>query len=182
VTCRAWPVLLLACAGAAAQAQQGFEQEFEDESKPWREVQAQLPAYPKNENLFQLQGPAAVPYRYFIDTISIAVGADGVVRYSLIVRTPGGAENVSFEGIRCETRERRLYAFGRPDGSWSRARGSRWERIEGNIRQAQHHMMLYHDFFCPDGRIVRDKDEIMRGLRLGLNPRIDELQRSWGGD
>lgn len=181
MTRRAWPALLLAGACWAAQAQQGFEQEFESEDRLWREIEAQLPAYPRQENLFQVQGPAAVPNRYFLDTASLSVDPDGVVRYSLLVRTEGGAENVSFEGMRCATRERRLYAFGRPDGSWSRARNSRWEPVAPHVRQAQHHMILYHDFFCPDGQIVRGKDEVMRGLRLGLNPRIEELQRSWGG-
>ncbi len=182
MTRRAWPALLLAGACAAAQAQQGFEQEFEDENKPWREIQAQIPPYPKAENLFQVEGYPASPYRYFLDTASVSVDPDGVVRYSLVLRTPGGAENVSFEGIRCATRERRLYAFGRPDGSWSRARGSRWERIEANIRQAQHHLTLYRDFFCPDGSIVRDRDEIMSGLRLGLNPRLLEQRRDGGSE
>jgi hypothetical protein len=182
VTRHAGLILLLWAAGAAAQPPPGgFEEAFEGEDRPWREIEARLPAYPRPDDLLQFDAGAVTANRYYIDTASVSVDPDGVVRYSLVVRSAQGAENVSYEGIRCATRERRLYAFGRRDGSWSRARGSRWERIEANLAQAQHQIALYRDFFCPEGGIARNRDEILDGLRRGLNRRLDDFRRSTGG-
>ena len=92
---------------------------------------------------------AASDNRFYIDPESIAVGTDGVVRYTLVVRTPSGAENISYEGMRCDTREQKFYAFGRRDGTWVNARTSEWRRIEYQDINRQHGV-LYRDFFCFD--------------------------------
>lgn len=175
-------LLLALAAGVAAQPQPGgFDQAFDGEDRPWREIEAQLPGYPRPENLSQFDPGGVTTNRYLIDTASISVEADGVVRYSMVIRSAQGAENVSFEGIRCDTRERRLYAFGRRDGSWSRARNSRWERIEANVAQSRHQLTLYTDFFCPEGRIVANRAEIVDGLQRGMNRRIEDLYRGGNG-
>ena len=36
------------------------------------------------------------------------------LRFTLVIVSPSGARNVSYEGMNCSTGERRLYAFGRP--------------------------------------------------------------------
>lgn len=180
---RAGLLLLLCAAGAGAQSQPGgFDQTFDGEDRPWREIEAQLPAYPRPENLFRFDPGGVTDNQYSIDIASISVDLDGVVRYSMVIRSAQGAENVSFEGIRCDTRERRLYAFGRRDGSWSRARNSRWERIEGNIAQSRYQLNLYTDFFCPEGRIAGGRQEIVDGLRRGMNWRLEDFKRGSGGN
>lgn len=160
-------LLLLLPAVALAQGHQ-FETDF-DEEKPWIEVQAQLPSYPKAETLIPFEVSPTIDNRYFIDADSISVGDDGVVRYTLVVKTSGGATNVSFEGIRCATRERKLYAFGRPNNTWSRARSAKWERIEKAPRSA-HQFILYGDFFCPDLGIVKTQKEAVDALKRGIHP------------
>ena len=104
-----------------------FEEDFND--KKWQEVVVQLPAAPQQENLLPIYVSAATDNEFFVDGSTLTVTADGVVRYVLVVQTAGGARNVSFEGLRCETRERRIYASGRPDGSWSKSRNNEWRRI-----------------------------------------------------
>lgn len=160
-------LLLLLPEVALAQGRQ-FEADF-DEEKPWLELQAQLPSYPKAENLIPFQVSPAIDNRYFVDTASISVGDDGVVRYTVVVKTSGGATNVSFEGVRCATRERKLYAFGRADDTWSRARSSKWERIEP-ASQSAHQLILYHDFFCPDLGMVKTQKEAVDALKRGMHP------------
>ena len=140
-----------------------FEYEFDNE-KPWQELQTQLPPYPKDENLLPFFVSAATDNRFFIDRPSISVAEDGVVRYTLLVKSSSGAVTVSFEGIRCSSHERKIYAFGRNDGVWSRARTSKWEEIEFKDRNRQHHM-LYDDFFCRNGIIIRNADEAIRALK-----------------
>lgn len=145
-----------------------FESDF-DEEKPWIELQAQLPSYPKAENLIPFEVGSVKNNRYFVDASSLSVGGDGVVRYTLVVKTSGGATSVSFEGIRCATRERKFYAFGRSDNTWSRARAAKWERIE-ITSQSAHQFSLYEDFFCPDQGIVKTQKEAVDALKKGIHP------------
>lgn len=142
-----------------------FDHEFENE-KPWVELTAQLPPYPKAENLVEFNVSSATRNRHFVDTASISVGEDKVVRYSVVIEAAGGAKNVSFEGLRCETGERRLYAYGHPDGTWSKARSAGWEPIKFRSLLS-YHRALFEEHFCPDGINVRDAKEAVRSLRRG---------------
>lgn len=147
----------------------GFERDFDAEEKPWREIEANLPAYPRPENLVAFEVSAATRHRHFLDTASLSVGEDGVVRYTVVIRTAGGAENVSFEGMRCDTGERKLYAFGRPTGSgggeWLRNRHARWEPIP--VRQAASYQreLFYHYLCTVEGK--GDLTAIRRNLKQG---------------
>lgn len=157
------PALLL-CLPLAAQAEWGqFDHEFEQD-KPWVELSAQLPPYPKAENLVEFNVSSATRNRHLIDTASISVGEDKVVRYTVVIEAAGGARNVSFEGLRCATGERRLYAYGQPDGTWSKARNAQWEGIRFRSLLS-YHKALYEDHFCPDAINVRSPGEAVRNLR-----------------
>lgn len=140
-----------------------FDFEYESD-KPWVELAAQLPAYPKAENLIEFEVSSATRNRHFVDAASISVGEDNVVRYTVVIEAAGGAKNVSFEGMRCATDERRLYAYGHPDGTWSKARRSGWESIK--LRSLlSYHKALYEDHFCFDDIVVKDAEEAVRYLR-----------------
>ena len=157
------PALLL-CLPLVAHAEWGeFEHDFEQD-KPWVETAAQLPPYPKAENLIPFNVSSATRNHYFVDAASISVGADKVVRYTVVIDAGGGARNVSFEGMRCESGERRLYAYGHPDGTWSKARNAGWEGIR--LRSLlSYHKALYEDHFCPGGINVRDAQTAVESLR-----------------
>lgn len=169
--------MLLLCLATVAAPSSAFlgtkktsDYEFENE-KPWVEVQAQLPAYPKPENLLQFDaGPASTNFHY-VDTSSISVGEDGVVRYTLVIKSTGGGMNVSYEGIRCQSAEKRTYAYGRTNNTWMQARLSKWADLE-NIAQNYAQRALYRYFFCPLGvDIVKDADEAVQALKAGVHPR-----------
>ena len=144
-----------------------FEEDFNDKS--WQEVAIQLPAAPRQECLLPFYVSAATDNEFFIDSSTLTVGADGVVRYALVIQAPGGARNISFEGIRCETRERRIYASGRLDGSWSKSRNNEWRRIL-DVPGNRHHASLFNDYFCPEGVIVRNAEEARDALQRGRHP------------
>lgn len=142
----------------------GFEEEFE--TKQWQEVAVQLPAAPKKENLFPFYVSAATEHKYFVDGESLSLGSDGVVRYTLVVQTSGGTSNVSYEGMRCQTRERRPYAFGRAGGEWSRARSSEWVKVrESDVNR--HYAALFSEYFCPGGVMVYRRSDVINLLRQG---------------
>lgn len=157
------PALLL-CLPLFAHAEWGkFDYEF-DQDKPWVEVAAQLPPYPKGENLLPFTVSSATRNNHFIDAESISVGTDKVIRYTVVIVASGGAKNVAYEGLRCDTAERRLYAYGHADGTWSKARHANWEGIR--LRSLlSYHKALYEDVFCPDGLVVRDARTAVRNLR-----------------
>jgi hypothetical protein len=108
-------------------------------------------------------------HRFFVDASTLNVGSDGVVRYALVVRTSGGAVNITYEGMRCSAREYRIYASGRKEGIWTEARRSDWRPIE-NKPVNRHHAALSREFFCPGGTPIRSADEGREALRLGKHP------------
>ena len=160
-------LFLLSVAAWPARAQENFEEDYE--SKKWQEVEVLLPAPPKAEALLPFYVSAATENHFFVDSASLSVGGDGVVRYPLVVLPEGGARNVTYEGIRCETRERRIYASGRQDGSWSKSRRNEWVRIQDAYAN-RHHAALFLEYFCPVGVIVRNADEARNALRRGGHP------------
>ncbi|MBI1396600.1 MAG: hypothetical protein GC151_11520 [Betaproteobacteria bacterium] len=85
-----------------------------------------------------------------LDTASVSVGGDGITRYSLLIRTDTGVDNVSYEGIRCSTREWTMYGTGRPDGSWARVPRPVWRHIDQTGLNAVR-FTLYEDYACGQG-------------------------------
>jgi hypothetical protein len=142
-----------------------FDNEFDEKS--WQEIEVQLPAFPQPENLIPFSVGAVTDKQFLIDEKSISIGSDEVIRYSLIVISSSGARNVSYEGMRCATAERRVYAFGQTDGTWSKARGNKWVRIRGGSNS--HHVALFGDYFCAIGqRAIMQPEDAVRVLRDGV--------------
>lgn len=145
-----------------------FEYEFDDTAK-WQEVQHQLPPYPKADNFIPISLGARSSNQFFVDYASVTASDDGVVRYGMVIKSPSGAETVSFEGMRCTTGERKLYAFGRSDGKgggeWSRNRHAKWEPIRGRSLNDFRRELFYH-YFCTVEGAVKLPD-IQRHLKSG---------------
>ena len=108
--------LVLAAFALPAPAQRSLDDDFDDAKKTWKEIEATMPGYPKTETLVPFNGGGASGHRFFIDEPSLSIGADGVGRYTLVVKTTGGATNVTYEGIRCEERHQKTYAVGQASG------------------------------------------------------------------
>ena len=146
-----------------------FESEFDENAKSWQEIQARIPPYPQAKNLVPFTVSAATRNAYFVDFPSVSTGTDGVVRYTVVIRSPAGAETVSYEGMRCENGERKLYAFGRSDGQgggeWSRNRFARWETIKERQQTSYQKELFYHYFCTVEGH--GDLKAIQRLLRSG---------------
>lgn len=142
----------------------GFEEDRE--AKKWEEAEVRLPAAPGKEGLLGFYVSATTDNKFFVDPTSIAIGGDGVVRFTLVIVTEGGGRNVSFEGMRCETRERRAYAFGHPDGTWAKSRSSQWERVREAVNN-RHYAALFQEYFCPAGLVVRSAEDAVSALRRG---------------
>jgi hypothetical protein len=129
----------------------------EEDDKEWHEVVLQLPEAPKPENLLNFYKSPSQSFA--IDTKSLTVATDGTIRYSLVATSAGGAKNISYEGLRCQTYEVKLYAFGRPDGTWSRSRRNQWDGIT-NTGANKQHAALFSDYFC-EGKTIAGKVNVL---------------------
>lgn len=156
---------LLALALCHAQSPAGtFDDEFD--VKPWTEIEVHLPAFPEDQDFIPFQVGAISDTKFMIDGKSLSIGADEVLRFTAVVISPSGARNISYEGMRCATGERRLYAFGHSDRTWSKARSNQWVKIRGSSND--HRVELYSNYFCPVGApSIRDADDARRALRYG---------------
>jgi hypothetical protein len=125
--------------------------EDEIEEYKWEEGEVKLPDYPEEGDLqeFIVDG-ADERFEYFIDKKSISIGKDdSVVRYTLVVRstTGTGAENVFYEGIRCDSGEYKTYAFGVGDGKFKPFREPEWHPIE-NMQHMKYRVDLHEHYLC----------------------------------
>ena len=176
-----WSILMLALASAVTAAQPRPPNRYvpsESEGQRWDEQQAQQPPFPEEKNLVRIEVDGGLSFDFFVDLESISVGRDGVVRYTLVARSVGGATNIAYEGIRCKGRERKLYAFGRADKTWSAARNPQWASISElpvNLLQAK----LHDAFFCPARTIVGDAEEARKRLKSGRDPRAGGSAEMW---
>jgi len=99
----------------------------------------------------------------YIDATSLVVG-DNTVSYTLLLRAAGGADNLTFESLRCDG-NRRVLAYGKRDGAWSPARSSDWTAIR-DARSNRYYYELWKDVFCREG-VVRTMRDILIDIKRG---------------
>jgi hypothetical protein len=160
---------LAACSGPAVKSD--WERQHERDLAP-EEAPVVLPAYPGKVGLIEFKADAADGFRFFVDPATLSVGADGEVRYVLVARSTQGAENVSFEGMRCNSAELRLYAFGR-DGAWAGTPGA-WRSLQERGVQ-RWHRALFREYFCPLKDPIANAREGVQALRDGGHPAVKGL-------
>lgn len=137
------------------------------EVKSWEAQKALLPPLPKQEHLTRFFAGASRPFAYFVDRASISVPQRGVVRYTMVARSASGVANISYEVVRCDTYERKTYAFGRENGNWSQARNSQWLPIGRGQDTPQ--QALANDYFCPAPPFTTAED-VVRVLTRTAQP------------
>lgn len=138
------------------------------DEKPFKEGQYTLPAMPNDADLIPFTVNDSADFRFSVDPKSLSVGVDRVVRYTVVITSPGGGRNVSYEGMRCDSFERRIYAT-LPKGAtaWVPNMGEErdlWMRMQTRARNA-YAATLATDYFC-EGRTVAGKPEqIIRDMK-----------------
>jgi hypothetical protein len=161
--------LVFALAPLAGLARDNGEDEARE--KKWREAGYVLPALPDERNLIAFHVDAQPAGRFSLDSASLSIGEDGVTRYALVTRGDG-ASITTFEGIRCDTGEIRLYASLERNGLWRTFRNSAWRALaigrsssifgySGNDPRAT----LASDYVCDGAASARTVEEILGRLR-----------------
>jgi hypothetical protein len=135
------------------------------EDAAWREGATTLPPWPKDGDLveFEVDDPSS-PFRQYVDGRSITVGADGAVRYTLVVESRSGARNVSFEGLRCTPKGSfKIYAYGN-NGRFEKTEGE-WQTIHGRSHDKIHRDLHKLILCAPREFEPRAKKEMIRAMR-----------------
>lgn len=151
-----------------ASTQPKSDWEIKMEERIWQEADVKLPEHPKPENLIEFEASPANPFRFFVDSQSLAPTKDGVVRYTLVARSRSGAESISYNGLRCKSNGHRVYATARPDKTWSPV-GGEWKELQLRTVSRQH-LALARDFFCPAAVAIASRDEGVNALKRGIHP------------
>jgi hypothetical protein len=137
------------------------------EPEEWREGRVDLPPWPRDGDLVEFQPEVpGTAFRFYIDDRTLSRDAkDAVVRYTLVIESPSGTRNVSFEGIRCTLRGAyRVYAYG-TDGRFSRIGPSEWLPIP-HLGSEAFRADLWRNRFCvPRETRPRTLTEMRRALQ-----------------
>lgn len=159
-------LMALLCAGFCSHVLSArvLEDDSEEVKKVEPEKPVDLPPMPDGNSLLEFYVGPATSNRFFIDPKSISVVDGDVVRYTMVIKTSGGSENVSYEGIRCNAQERRVYAFGRSDGTWVRSRNDAWTVIQDS-RSNRQHKALATEYFCDLGIAIRTPKEGIEAIK-----------------
>jgi len=147
-------------------ALQSTEYQFDyDESldKPWVEGQAKLPPYPREEDLAPVRLKPTSSRTLLVDTASLTVGKDFVVRFVYVLRAPGGGQTVLFEGFRCGTRGYKSYAYGTPDGVLKPFPTVEWR--EAPRTDYGYRRDLMDSFLCADSNYPYARVDIVRRIQ-----------------
>lgn len=112
------------------------------------ELELALPPLPSGDQLIPLDMDAkGSAFSVLLDPASLTVGEDGIVRYTVVMRSKAGAENIVYEGMRCDRKQYRRYAYA--SGSEFRpVAGSEWKFVR-KIPRDRYRAILLDDYFCP---------------------------------
>ena len=138
------------------------------EPPPWAEAMQEPPAAFNLDELIPVANPTRSNLSYGVAPDTVSVGPDKVVRYVIVAKSPRGAMNVLYEGVRCDTREVKAYASWRLDSGWRELSDPQWEELRNaNSRYAQ---TMSDDAFCDVRIVYGSAEDIVQRLRKASKP------------
>jgi len=128
--------------------EEDFDRGKEAPGSEWKEDAVVMPPFPLADDLVEVDlSLPEFPFTLFIDRQSFSVGKDRVIRYTAVLRSRNGVENVSYEGIRCNHSQVQRYAYG-SGGRFRPVRDRDWRYIRKD-GQDRFRTELVDHFFCP---------------------------------
>jgi len=141
-----------------------WKHEQPDQQRPWQEQEGELPAYPVQENLLEVDaGTEGLQYTVYLDESSLVKGDDGVVRYTVVLVSSTGIWNVAHEGLHCGERMFRRYAYG-VNRQWQPMADSPWKPLRGRGAY-QYRLVFYEKFICDPTRLNQSAGQILDRFR-----------------
>jgi CNP1-like family len=131
----------------------------------FKEGKTTLPINPPNKDtLVPFYVSNTTMFKFAIDTSSIAIGADGITRYTVVMTSPNGNQQIQFEGIRCDSMQWRLY--GNYDGNkWQSNPLSTWNGIKDHAPN-RYQAALAQGAFCN----LNMQETNLKDIIKSLNP------------
>jgi hypothetical protein len=124
-----------------------------------------LPGFPKRENLRKIRSPTHARGRtYYVDEKSITLGQDRITRYTVVVRSASGVNNVVHESMNCSERDIKVLAYGTSQGVLKLAQGTVWRRYNHQGPMA-YRAILALDYICGDSHEPLDAATVVQRLR-----------------
>jgi hypothetical protein len=133
----------------------------------WVEEQAPPPPAYSKTNLIPITMPPYVSTQIGVDPATVSTGADGIVRYVVVMTNTTGTSNASYEGIRCITDEVKTYARMGSSGQWSLVSNPQWKPINDNM-PSRHAHAIARQGAC-DARLAPQTAEVMKSLKLNAS-------------
>lgn len=132
----------------------------------WKEDKSALPALPREEDLVPIDAPNGAPgYSYAVDRATLEEGDDGVMRYTVMVKSGSGAVNVFREGIRCLTGEVRTYAYAGGGNDAFRPLGGDWGPLSARGTRG-YQDYLYEAIMCDRHGYAWSKERVLESLAI----------------
>jgi hypothetical protein len=161
-------IRILALAIALAGAGSAFAQLTPD-NPDWKELDAPPPPL-RTQGLIDIDMPATT-MRFAVDPASITVGSDAIVRYVVVATSSTGTVNAMYEGIRCGTREVKVYAHHNPDSGWVPARDPQWQQLSRAVN-SRHSQQIARSGVCFENTPNGSALQIVQDLRAPLERRF----------
>lgn len=133
-----------------------------------------FPAAPPADDsaLVEVPMPAGSDLRFMVDPGSVGRAQIGLVRYTLVVRSPSGYRNISYEGLDCTHDRWHVYAtWSAADGRWQANPGDTW--LRANVKSnSDVHGVLDRDYWCQGRWAAGDAGVLVKRLRQGVRPQF----------
>lgn len=130
----------------------------------WKEGSYTIPPYPKKKNLLSVTIPESIPYKIYLDENSLSYADDNVVRYTIVIETTTGYQNIFYEGIRCTRTRYKTYAFANSEKVMTPIKSAKWQGISGQDTDFRHY--LFRHYLCTENELPRTPLEIIRAINL----------------
>lgn len=160
-------LVALALAGVTMAASAQF---LRDRDPDWKELDAPPPPALRTEGLIPLDVPTSA-LRFGIDPASVSIAQDGIVHYVLVATSNSGAINASYEGIRCDTGQVRVFARNSGSG-WSRSTND-WQPL-GSQGGTRYSLVAARSGVCRDAAPNRPVSQILQDLRAPVERRFQK--------
>lgn len=152
----------------------GEQDDFDVVEKPWKEERGEIPPLPGEKQWSPVRLDTLPKNQHaFLDLHSLSVGAhDQVVRYWIRIRSDGGGNMTSYEGVHCGQRHYIVYAYAHPRRKppVRKVPHPKWKNIDS--RGAAYRQELFQDVFCSGEapRTLRQIRQAAQGRYEQMNP------------
>ena len=131
----------------------------------FKEGTTAMPLNPPNNSTMQpFYVSQQTIFKFAVDIDSILIGNDGVTRYTVIITSPNGNNQIQYEGIRCDSFQWRLYGTFE-SGAWKENPLSSWNTIKDHAPN-RYQAALAQGAFCN----FNSQEKSITNIIQSLNP------------